>query len=232
MLHRKSCRRRPCSDHRRSRWRLGTISEDGEEVGELGVAVLFHELGDIVPASATTGFALDREGGNTKVREEVWASSLMPWRTRRLHDGFFALPLVARRRSYRRSTRPTGINSLAAKRRNQASSSADRRNVIIFSKGLSGVIRRNTSPCVRKSTEFKEPTDERLQPIFLGLAMLAAIPTHAYAEDWTYKSDDGRAVTRVEVDRAGAACWLVSGNAYNGILVHLHAAKGYIIRPH
>ena len=62
--------------------------------------------------------------------------------------------------------------------------------------------------------------------------MLAAIPTHAYAEDWTYESDDGRAVTRVEVDRAGAACWLVSGNAYNGIWFTCMRAKGYIIRPH
>jgi hypothetical protein len=41
------------------------------KVRKLGVAVLFHELRDVVPAAPAAGFALDREGGDAEIREGV-----------------------------------------------------------------------------------------------------------------------------------------------------------------
>jgi hypothetical protein len=41
------------------------------QLGELGVAVLFHEPRDVVATAPTARFALDREGRDEEVRERV-----------------------------------------------------------------------------------------------------------------------------------------------------------------
>jgi hypothetical protein len=56
-------------DALRSRFRA--ICEHVQQLRELGVAVLFHEPGDVVAAAPPAGFALDREGVGVEVRERV-----------------------------------------------------------------------------------------------------------------------------------------------------------------
>ena len=50
----------------------GQLASTVSQLGELHVAVLLHEPGDVVAPAPDTGFALNREGGDAEVRE-VWA---------------------------------------------------------------------------------------------------------------------------------------------------------------
>jgi hypothetical protein len=50
---------------------FGTIGEYMPQLGELGVAVLFHQPGDVIAAAPAAGLALDREGRDAEIREGV-----------------------------------------------------------------------------------------------------------------------------------------------------------------
>ena len=52
-----------------------TLRQHGQEIGQLGVAVLLDELRDVVAAAPAAGFAFDERVGKRK-SERVWAFSL------------------------------------------------------------------------------------------------------------------------------------------------------------
>jgi hypothetical protein len=51
------------------RSRLQAVREHVPKLGQLGVAVLLHEAGDVVAAAPAAGLTLDREGRDEEVRE-------------------------------------------------------------------------------------------------------------------------------------------------------------------
>ena len=53
------------------RLRLRAIGEHVPEVGKLHVAILLHQLRDVVAAAPAAGLALDRQGRDEEVREGV-----------------------------------------------------------------------------------------------------------------------------------------------------------------
>jgi hypothetical protein len=56
---------------------LGAIREHMPQLGELGVAVLFHEFCDVLATSPAAQRALDREGRDAEVREGVGSAGLL-----------------------------------------------------------------------------------------------------------------------------------------------------------
>ena len=59
----------PVTDALRSR--LRAVREDVPQLRQLRIAVLFHELRDVVAAAPAARLALDREGGDAEIRESV-----------------------------------------------------------------------------------------------------------------------------------------------------------------
>ena len=65
------------------RSRLRAVRQDVPELGKLGVAILFHEPGDVVATTPAARLAFDREGRDEEVRERVRVVS-----HRRSNSGF------------------------------------------------------------------------------------------------------------------------------------------------
>jgi hypothetical protein len=51
--------------------RFGAIGERVPQIGELGVAVLFHQPGDVVATAPAAQWALDRKGRDAEIRQRV-----------------------------------------------------------------------------------------------------------------------------------------------------------------
>ena len=61
------------------------------QLGELGVAVLFHEPRDVVATAPTARFALDGEGRDEEIREGVGVVSHRRWNSGFRHLSQFRL---------------------------------------------------------------------------------------------------------------------------------------------
>jgi hypothetical protein len=66
----------------------------------------------------------------------------------------------------------------------------------------------------------------KVKPAMLAGIIAVTATTSAFA--WTAEADDGRKINSVQINRDGAACYVMVGNNRNGFSACMRA-KGYIV---